>query len=206
MSYCNWDFTFKLYRDYHDKEWGIPLHNDKKQFEFISLEVLQCGLNWKMMMDKRKIFRKCFDNFNYDLVAEYSQKDIKRILNTEGMIKSVRKIEAIINNAKCFQNIRKEFGSFSKYLWAFSDNKTILYDKHERGFIPASNGLSEQISKDLKRREFKYMGAIVVYSHLQACGIINDHDKHCPQYKLINSKYPTVHKKRYLEKQVFHFE
>ena len=205
MSYCNWDKTSQLNIKYHDKEWGVPVHNDKKQFEFISMEVMQCGLNWNMMINKREIFRKCFDNFDYDLIAKYTAEDIKRIMNTEGMIKSVRKIEAIINNAKCFQKIRTEFGSFCKYLWSYSDNKTILYDKHSDGYIPVSNGLSDEICKDLKNRGFKFLGSVTIYSHLQACGIINDHDKNCPRYKFINSKYPTIKRKRFLEKQVHHF-
>jgi len=205
MSYCNWDLTSELNRKYHDEEWGIPVHDDRKQFEYLMMEVMQCGLNWNMMINKREIFRKCFDNFEYDLVAEYNEKDVQRILNTDGMIKSGRKIEAIINNSKCFQKIREEFGSFCKYLWAYSDNKTILYDKHELGYIPVSNGLSDKISKDLKKRGFKFLGTITVYSHLQAAGIINDHDINCPRYSYINSKFPTVKKRRFKEKNILHF-
>jgi len=205
MSYCNWDLTSELNRKYHDEEWGIPVHDDRKQFEYLMMEVMQCGLNWNMMINKREIFRKCFDNFEYDLVAEYNEKDVQRILNTDGMIKSRRKIEAIINNSKCFQKIREEFGSFCKYLWAYSDNKTILYDKHELGYIPVSNGLSDKISKDLKKRGFKFLGTITVYSHLQAAGIINDHDINCPRYSYINSKFPTVKKRRFKEKNILHF-
>ena len=205
MSYCNWDLTSELNRKYHDEEWGIPVYDDRKQFEYLMMEVMQCGLNWDMMINKREIFRKCFDNFEYDLVAEYNEKDVQRILNTDGMIKSRRKIEAIINNSKCFQKIREEFGSFCKYLWAYSDNKTILYDKHELGYIPVSNGLSDKISKDLKKRGFKFLGTITVYSHLQAAGIINDHDINCPRYRYINSKFPTVKKRRFKEKNILHF-
>ncbi len=205
MSYCDWDKTSKLNMEYHNKEWGVPLHNDKKQFEFLCMEVMQCGLNWDMMINKREIFRKCFDDFDYDYIAKYNQKDIIRILNTEGMIKSVKKIEAIINNAKCFRQIRKESVSFCKYLWAYSDNKTIIYDKHNIGYIPASNGLSDKISKDLKSKGFKFLGPITVYSHLQACGIINDHSINCPRYKFINSKYPIIKKKRFLENKVSFF-
>ena len=205
MSYCNWDSTSELNKKYHNEEWGIPVHDDRMQFEYLMMEVMQCGLNWNMMINKREIFRRCFDNFEYDKIAEYKEKDIERIMNTEGMIKSRRKVEAIINNAKCFQKIRKEFGSFCNYLWEFSENKTILYDKHEIGYIPVSNGLSDKIAKNLKKRGFKYMGSITVYSHLQASGIINDHDKNCPRYKYINSKYPTVKKRRFLEKGVMCF-
>jgi DNA-3-methyladenine glycosylase I len=194
-----------LNQKYHDTEWGVPVHDDRKQFEYLMMEVMQCGLSWDLMINKRDIFRKCFDNFNFDKIASYSNKDIEKILNTDGMIKSPRKINAIINNAKCFQQIRKEFGSFCNYIWAYSDNKTILYDKHNAGYIPVSNGLSDRISKDLKHRGFKYLGSITIYSHLQACGIINDHDENCPRFSYINKRTQTVHKKRLQEKDVHKF-
>lgn len=202
MSYCNWDTTSELNIRYHDNEWGVPLHDDRGQFEFLMMEVMQCGLNWDLMMKKREIFRSCFDNFEYDLIAAYDEADIERIMNTEGMIRSEKKIRAIINNARCFQIIREQFGSFDKWLWSFSDNKTILYHKHQIGYIPVSNGLSDRISKELKKRGFKYLGTVTIYSHLQACGIINDHDENCSCYKHIVSHYPTISKRRYLEKQI----
>ena len=205
MSYCSWENTSKLNIKYHNEEWGVPVYDDRTQFEYLMMEVMQCGLNWNMMINKREIFRKCFDNFDYDKIANYNNKDIERIIATDGMIKSTRKIEAIINNAKCFKKIREEFGSFCNYLWKYSDNKTILYDKHELGYIPTSNGLSDKISKDLKKRGFKFLGTITVYSHLQAAGIINDHDKNCFRYKYINSNYPTVKKRRFLEHDVSYF-
>lgn len=199
MSYCGWNSASILDRKYHDTEWGIPVHNDRKQFEYLMMEVMQCGLNWELMLRKREIFRKCFDDFDYDKVAEYEENDIKRIMNTNGMILSERKIRAVINNAKCFQNVRKEYGTFSDYLWAYSDGKAIIYKGHNDGWIPVSNGLSEKISKDLKKRGFKYLGAITLYSHLQACGIINDHDLECPCYEKIIKNYPVVMKRRYKE-------
>lgn len=205
MSYCNWENTSEKNRRYHDEEWGIPVFDDRTQFEYLMMEVMQCGLNWDLMINKRDIFRKCFDNFDYNKIAKYDEKDIERILNTEGMIRSRRKIEAVINNSKCFLEIRKEFKSFCSYLWKYSDNKTILYDKHSEGYIPVSNGLSDKIYKDLKKRGFKFLGSITIYSHLQAAGIINDHDKDCPRYEYINSKYPTVKKRRFLEKGVIFF-
>lgn len=166
------------------------------------MEVMQCGLNWDLIINKRDVFNQCFDNCDYDKIALYTKEDIERIINTPRMIKSPRKIAAIINSAKCFQQIRQEYGSFCNYLWSFSENKTILYDKHNEGFIPVSNGLSDKISHDLKKRGFKYLGTIVIYSHLQACGIINDHDKNCPRYNYILNNYPTIHKPRYLEKNI----
>ena len=205
MSYCNWDTTSELNIRYHNEEWGVPLHDDRGQFEFLMMEVMQCGLNWDMMIRKRDIFRSCFDNFEYDKIAEYSESDIERIMNTEGMIRSRRKIETVINNARCFQKIRGEFGTFSEYLWAYSGGKTILYHKHGDGYIPVSNGLSDRISKDLKKRGFKFLGTVTVYSHLQACGIICDHGSDCPCYRNIVENYPTVTKRRYLEKQIGYF-
>ena len=195
-----WDNASLINRQYHDREWGVPLFDDVKQFEFLMLEVMQCGLSWSTVINKRDVFRKCFDWFDFDKIAQYNQQDVARIMAEEGMIKSSRKIAAVIHNAQCFQKIRQEFGSFSEYLWRYSDGKTILYDRHEEGEIPASIGLSLQISKDLKKRGFKYLGAVTVYSHLQACGMINDHDKTCPRYAYINSHFPTVRKKRRLEK------
>jgi len=205
MAYCNWGNTSELNLKYHDTEWGIPLWDDRGQFEFLMMEVMQCGLNWNMMINKREIFRSCFDNFEYDKIAGYGKDDIDRIMDTEGMIRSVRKIEAVINNARCFQKIREEYGSFSEYLWAYSKGKTILYNKHGDGYIPVSNGLSDTISKDLKKRGFKYLGTVTVYSHLQACGIINDHGSDCPCYKKIVRKYPTVKKNRDKEKSVGYY-
>ena len=205
MGYCNWETTSEANIRYHDTEWGIPLHDDRGQFEFLMMEVMQCGLSWDLMIRKREIFRACFDNFEYDQIAGYGERDIERIMNTEGMIRSQRKIEAVIHSARCFQKIRAEFGSFSAYLWACSDGKTILYNQHELGWIPVSNGLSDRISRDLRRRGFKYLGTVTVYSHLQACGIINDHDKNCARYREIVSKYPTVKKRRYLEKGTRYF-
>lgn len=192
MSCCSWASASELNRAYHDTEWGVPVHDDRKQFEHLMLEAMQCGLSWGLMLRKREIFRRCFENFDYDRVAAYDEADVERVMNTEGMLRSERKIRAVIQNARCFQQIRAEYGSFSDYLWAYSDGKTILYDGHNRDWMPASNGLSERIGRDLKRRGFKYLGAITVYSHLQACGIINDHDAACPCYRKIVERYPTV--------------
>ncbi len=203
MGFCGWADVNERNKIYHDTEWGIPVHDDKKMFEHLMLECMQCGLSWDLMLKKREVFRFCFDGFDYDKIAEYGEDDIQRILGTEDMIKSPRKIAAVINNAKCFQRVREEFGSFCNYIWGFSDNKTILYNGHNKvgGKIPVSNGLSKQISKDLKKRGFKYVGEVTIYSHLQACGIINDHDEGCPCFKIINAMQPTVNKRR--DKEVY---
>ena len=196
MGNCVWADINDENRQYHDTEWGVPVHDDRQMFEHLTLECLQCGLSWDLMLKKREIFRRCFDNFDYDKIAGYTVSDVERVLAEDGMIRSPRKVHAVINNAQCYQNIREEFGSFCNYIWAYSDGKTILYNGHDIGPIPVSNGLSTRISKDLKKRGFKYVGAITIYSHLQACGIINDHDKDCPCYQKINAMHPTVKKRR----------
>ncbi len=198
MGYCAWADNNGLNRIYHDEEWGVPVHDDKRMFEHLMLECMQCGLSWDLMLKKREIFRACFDGFDYDMIAAYTARDVERIMNTEGMIRSRGKIEAVINNAARFREIRAEFGSFCDYIWAYSGNKTILYSGHGKagGKIPVSNALSGKISRDLKKRGFKYVGAVTIYSHLQACGIINDHDESCPCYAKINAAWPTVSRRR----------
>lgn len=180
---CTWCCDNGINQKYHDEEWGIPLHDDKKHFEYLSMEVMQCGLNWTMMLKKRDIFRECFSNFDYVQIAEYSEQDIDRILSVEGMIKSRRKIEAIIANAKAYLKIIEEFGSFDQYIWSYSDHESLVYLKHHRGQWEVSNDISDKLSKDLKKRGFKYLGSITVFSHLQACGIINDHSPECYMYE-----------------------
>ena len=178
--------------DYHDKEWGTPVHDDRRQFEHLMMEALQCGLSWTLMMRKREILRGAFDGFDFGAVARYGEDDVERIMDTDGMIRCRRKVEAVIENAKRFSDVRAEFGSFSDYIWSFSGNKTLLYEGHDEGNIPAKNALSELISRDLRRRGFKYLGPVTVYSHLQACGIINDHEKRCRRFSEINGSYPTL--------------
>ena len=205
MAYCNWGDTSEANTRYHDTEWGVPLHDDRGQFEFLTLEVMQCGLNWELMIRKREIFRTCFRNFEFDEVALFGEREIVSAMETPGMIRSRRKIEAVIANARCFREICREYGTFSRWLWDFSGGKTILYDRHGEGFIPASNGLSAKIASELRRRGFKYLGPVTVYSHLQACGIINDHGCDCPCYARIVEKFPTVRKRRDHEKEVRRF-
>ncbi len=195
MGHCDWALTNDTMRAYHDNEWGVPVHDDRQMFEHLTLECLQCGLSWGLMMKKREIFRKCFDNFEYDKIAAYGEEDVQRILNTPGMLRSERKVRAVIHNAQCYQIVRAEFGSFCAYLWGYTGGKTVLYDGHAESKIPVSNGLSDEISRDLKKRGFKFVGAVTIYSHLQACGIINDHASDCPCYVRINDANPTVNLK-----------
>lgn len=188
MNRCKWCCDGGIAQKYHDEEWGIPLHDDKRHFEYLLLEVMQCGLSWMLMLKKREIFRECFKDFEVKAVAQLGEADIEQMLQAEGMIKSRRKIDAIINNAKCFLAVIEEFGSFDTYIWSFSDNQTLVYRKHHEGESEARNELSDLLSKDLKKRGFKYLGSITVYSHLQACGIINDHEPQCWMYEEIISK------------------
>lgn len=189
---CSWPTT-PLYQSYHDHEWGRPIYDDQRQFEHLCLESLQCGLSWLTILNKREVIRQCFNHFDVDAVAQYTEIDIERIMSTEGMLKSCKKIEAIINNAKAFQRIQAEFGSFCEYIWAFTNYKTIVYKGHPEGDVPAKNELSTRISKDLKKRGFKFVGPVTIYSHLQASGLINDHGKDCPCFDEINQENPVVY-------------
>ena len=191
MTTCEWPTT-PLYQAYHDHECGRPIHDDRLQFEHLCLESLQCGLSWLTILNKRDIIRGCFDHFDIDTVASYGESDVERILQTEGMLKSRPKIAAIINNASAFKRIQSEFGSFCNYIWAFTDHKTIIYESHPDGNIPAKNGLSTRISKDLKKRGFKFVGPVTIYSHLQASGLINDHGKDCPCFDEINANADII--------------
>ena len=188
MKRCAWCEDGGMMQRYHDEEWGEPVHDDRKQFEYLMLEAMQCGLSWSLMLKKREIFRQCFDDFDFLKIAAYTEQDVERILNTENMIRSRGKINAIINNARCFLSVIEEFGSFDRYLWGFSEGKTMIYRKHQRGDHETRNELSDRIAKDIKKRGFKYLGSITLFSHLQACGIINDHDPGCFKYEELLQK------------------
>ena len=183
MERCAWCMDGGMMQQYHDEEWGVPLHDDRRQFEFLFLEAMQCGLSWSLMIKKREIFRQCFDGFDFHKIAQYTDADVERILQTEGMIRSPQKVHAIINNARRFLEIIGEFGSFDRYLWGFTDGHTMVYRKHQRGEYETRNALSDRIAADLKKRGFKYLGSITIFSHLQACGMINDHDPNCFRYE-----------------------
>jgi len=170
---------------YHDEEWGVPLHNEKKLFEFLTLEGAQAGLSWSTVLNKRENYRKAFDNFDYKKIAKYTEKDVKRLLNNPGIIRNQLKIRATINNAKKFIEIQKEFGSFDKYIWSFVNNKPIKNKFKKLSDIPAKTTLSDEISKDLKNRGFKFIGSTIVYAHMQATGMVNDHATDCFRYHKI---------------------
>lgn len=192
MGRCAWGAVSPEMQRYHDEEWGVPLHDDRKLFEFLMLECLQCGLSWDLMIRKRAIFSSCFDGFDYDKIAAYGPADETRILQTGGMLRSQKKVRAVIGNARRFRAIRAEYGSFDTWLWRFTGGKTLLYEGHETGDFPAANALSTEITKELKQWGFTYLGPVTVYAYLQACGLINDHEASCDCYSRINERFPTV--------------
>jgi DNA-3-methyladenine glycosylase I len=179
MKRCSWCQNDELYIKYHDEEWGVPVHNDKKHFEFLILEGVQAGLNWLMVLKKRENYRKAFDNFDPLKIAQYNQRKVSELMNNPGIIRNKRKIEASIVNANNFIRIQEEFGSFDEYIWNFVDYKPIVNYWREISEIPSKTKLSDKISKDLKSRGFKFVGSTIIYSHLQAIGIINDHVMDC---------------------------
>jgi DNA-3-methyladenine glycosylase I len=160
---------------YHDKEWGKPLHDDRKIFEFLILEGMQAGLSWRTILDKRENFRRAFHGFDARKVARYTERDVRRLLGDAGIIRNRLKILAAINNAKRFLEVQKEFGSFDRYIWGFVKGKPVVNRLRSFSEMPAKTPLSDLISKDLKARGFKFIGSTIVYSHLQATGVVNDH-------------------------------
>ena len=180
MKRCFWvDEKSEIYVKYHDEEWGVPNHNDRDLFELLILEGFQAGLSWITVLKKREAFRKAFDNFDVTKVSEYDEEKINALLENKDIIRSRGKITAAINNAKIFIEIQKEFGSFSNYIWGFTDNKVI---KNTTGEIPVKTELSDMVSKYLKKRGMKYTGSVIIYSYLQAIGVVNDHDINCYKY------------------------
>lgn len=174
MKRCSWcNLNNPLYVDYHDNEWGVPCHDDQKLFELLILEMNQAGLSWETILNKRENFREAFDNFDVDKVANYGQEKINELMQNSNIIRNKRKITAAINNAKIFRKIKEEFGTFAKYIWSFTNNKTI------KGIYLAHNELSDLISNDLKKRKMTFVGTTIIYSYLQAIGVINDHEIDC---------------------------
>lgn len=182
---CAWSGKEEVYVRYHDEEWGVPVRDDHKQFEFLTLEGFQAGLSWMTILKKRENFRKAFDNFDYKKIASYNEDKIHSLLMDKGIIRNKLKIRATVNNAAAFIEIQKEFGSFCDYIWGFVENKTVDGKRKKMEEIPNRTELSDRISNDLKKRGFKFVGSVVVYSHLQATGIINDHLCDCFRYSEI---------------------
>ena len=182
---CRWCKGDTMMEKYHNEEWGIACHNDQQLYEYLMLEAMSCGLSWKLMLMKREIFRTCFANFDYMKVAQFTNSDVERIMQYPGIIKSKRKIEAMISNAQAFIKIRNEFETFDKYIWSFTKGKTIIYNNRPNGMMQTQSKLSDIIAKDLKKRGFKFLGSVLVYSFIQAIGMVNDHDTTCYMFNKI---------------------
>ncbi|GAB1858302.1 DNA-3-methyladenine glycosylase I [Flavobacteriaceae bacterium MHTCC 0001] len=179
---CGWCEGDALYEAYHDEEWGVPVYDDNTLFEFLILETFQAGLSWITVLRKRENFRKAFDNFDYKKIANYKQDKIDNLLLDAGIIRNKLKVNATITNAQAFINIQEEFGSFSKYIWGFVNGKPIKNAFNDYRNAPANTPLSNTISKDLKKRGFKFVGTTVVYAYMQATGMVNDHEVGCFRY------------------------
>jgi len=187
MKRCEWCLGSEIYMKYHDKEWGVPVYDDQKHFEFLVLESAQAGLSWITILNKRENYRKAYDNFDPNKVARYTEAKKKKLLADAGIVRNRLKIEASINNAQRFLEVQKEFGSFSNYIWSFTKGKQVTGKWKKLCEIPASTELSDKVSKDLKKRGFRFLGGTIMYSHLQATGIVNDHLMDCFRFKEIKN-------------------
>ncbi len=176
---CQWCVGIALYEKYHDEEWGVPVYDDQILFEFFILETFQAGLSWITILKKREHFRLAFDYFDYLKVALYSENKIQELMLNPGIIRNQLKIRSAVSNALSFIKIQEEFGSFSNYIWAFTDNKPIVNNPNTIKEVPATTALSDKISKDLKKRGFKFVGSTVVYAYMQATGMVDDHVADC---------------------------
>jgi DNA-3-methyladenine glycosylase I len=176
---CGWCLSSDLYKEYHDREWGTPVYDDATLFEFLILETFQAGLSWITILNKRENFRKAFDNFDYKKIALYSEDKIQALLLDVGIIRNKLKVRSAISNAQAFMNVQEEFGSFSKYIWAFTNGAPIINHPKTLKEVPATTPLSDTISTNLRKRGFKFVGSTVIYAYLQATGLVNDHVSDC---------------------------
>ncbi|MHA2280493.1 MAG: DNA-3-methyladenine glycosylase I [Promethearchaeota archaeon] len=186
VNRCSWANYNDAMKEYHDEEWCTPVHNDQLLFEFLILEGAQAGLSWNTILQKRENFRKAFDNFDYKKIAEYDERKIEELLNDSGIIRNRLKITSVIANANSLLKVQEEFGSFDKYIWKFVSNTPIKNEFKTLEDLPSKTGLSELISKDLKKRGFKFVGPTIIYSFMQAVGMTNDHTTDCFRYEEIN--------------------
>lgn len=182
---CAWCRGDALYEQYHDQEWGVPVKDDAKLFEFLILETFQAGLSWITILRKRENFRKAFDGFDYRAIATYPPTKIERLLQDEGIVRNKLKVHSAVNNAKAFLNVQKEFGSFSTYIWAFVDRHPIKNKVETYKEVLPTTPASDALSKDLKKRGFKFVGSTVMYAYMQAVGMVNDHEMSCFRYNEI---------------------
>lgn len=179
---CTWPADSSLMIEYHDKEWGVPLHDDRKLFEFIVLDGMQAGLNWEIVLKKRENMRKDFENFEPKIIAKFTEKDVSRLLNDNGIIRNRLKISAAITNAKKFLEVQKEFGSFDKYIWQFVGYEPIVHKFKKLSDLPAKTRESDVMSKELQSRGFRFVGSTICYAFMQAAGMVNDHTTKCFRY------------------------
>jgi DNA-3-methyladenine glycosylase I len=181
---CHWVLGGnELYFEYHDLEWGVPVHDDRKQFEFLTLESAQAGLSWSTVLNKREGYRKAFADFDPEKVARFTEKRIARLMDNPAIIRNRLKINAAVNNARAFLAVQEEFGSFDAYMWSFVGDKPIRNRWREHHEIPATSSESDALSKDLKQRGFKFVGSTIVYAHMQAAGLVNDHLVGCFRHR-----------------------
>ncbi len=183
MKRCDWALGSDAEKQYHDEEWGVPLHDDQRLFEFLILEGAQAGLSWSTILNKRRGYRRAFDDFEVQKIAGYTVQDTKRLIADTGIIRNRLKIEAAIKNARAFINIQESFGSFDRYLWQFVDGQPVQNRWRTMAEIPAQTDLSQTLSKDLKRRGFKFVGPTICYAFMQAVGLVNDHITSCFRYQ-----------------------
>jgi len=179
---CPWCEGADLYRRYHDEEWGVPVHDDRMHFEFLVLESAQAGLSWSTILKKRENYRKAYRGFDPGVVARFGARDIQRLLKDAGIVRNRLKIESSINNAKRFLEVQGQFGSFDAYLWGFVGGSPVVNRRRNLSEIPAKTDLSDRISTDLKARGFRFIGSTIIYAHLQAVGVVNDHLISCFRY------------------------
>jgi DNA-3-methyladenine glycosylase I len=187
---CPWCLKSDLYKRYHDEEWGVPVHDDLKHFEFLILEGAQAGLSWETILKKREGYRKVFAGFNPEIVATFSDAQIEEILKDPSIVRNRLKVRGAVINAGLFLQVQKEWGSFDKYIWNFTGGKPIVNAWKSIKEIPATSAVSDVVSKDLKKRGFRFAGSTVIYAHMQACGLVNDHLVDCWRYEQIRSFYP----------------
>ena len=182
MKRCQWCKSDVLYIKYHDEEWGVPVHSDKKLFESLMLEGAQAGLNWIMVLKKRSAYRAAFDKFDFNVIATYEESKIQSLFNNSGIIRNKLKIKAVVKNAHALIKVREEFGTFNKYIWQFTKHKTIHNKWESIKTIPVNTDISDHMSKDLKNRGFTFVGTTICYAFMQAVGMINDHIVDCHRY------------------------
>jgi DNA-3-methyladenine glycosylase I len=187
---CPWTYTDEINVGYHDEEWGVPVHDDRLHFEFLVLEGAQAGLSWSTILKRREGYRKAYEGFHPEKVALFDAHKVEKLLADPGIIRNRKKIESSINNAKRFLEVQKEFGSFDRYLWGFVDHKPVVNRWMGSSEVPATTDLSDRVSRDLKKRGFSFVGSTIIYAHLQAIGVVNDHLVSCFRHGEIEKSYP----------------